>query len=64
MKKVFSDITSKRMHVVIQNFLTVSKYQKEIFLKNLNPNFFTPPILKKGKKFKSVLELKLQNMIS
>ena len=30
------DIDSKRMHVVIRNFLTFPKYQKQKFWKNLN----------------------------
>ena len=30
------------MHVVIQNFLTFPKDQKQKFWKNLNSNFFTP----------------------
>ena len=59
-KKAFSDIASKRMHLVIQKFLTFPKYQKQKFWKNLNSNFFTPPPLeggtKKLKKFKLVLE--------
>ena len=51
----FSDIASKRMQIVIQNFLTFPKYQKQKFWKNLNSNFFTPPPseggTKKTKKF-------------
>ena len=43
------------MHLVIQNFLTFPKYQKQKFWKNLNSNFFTPPPseggTKKTKKF-------------
>ena len=38
--KAFSDIASKRMHLVIQNFLTFPKYQKQKFWKNLNSIFF------------------------
>ena len=37
-----------RMHVVIQNFWTFSKYQKQKFWKNLNLNFFTLPLSEGG----------------
>ena len=60
-------IAPKRIFVLIWNFVTFPKYQKQKFWKNLNSNFFTPPPseggTKKQKKFKLVLEPKLLNMI-
>ena len=52
----FSDIASKRMHLVIQNFVTFPKYQKQKFWKNLNSNFFTPPPSEGGTKKRKKIE--------
>ena len=46
----FFDIASKQMHVVIQNFLTFPKYQKQNFWKKFNSNFFPPPPSEGGTK--------------
>ena len=53
------------MQIVIQNFLTFPKYQKQKFWKNLNSNLFTPPPSEGGtkKKIKMVLEPKLLDII-
>ena len=44
----FSDIASKRMHEVIQNFLTIPKYQTQKFWKFLIQIYPTP--LERGTK--------------
>ena len=40
---MFSDIASKQMHVVIPNFLTFPKYQKQKCWQNLNSDFLPRP---------------------
>ena len=56
------------MQIVIQNFLTFAKCQKQKNWKNFNSNFFTTPPseggTKKRKNLKLVLEPKLLNMIT
>ena len=45
------------MHLVIQNFVTFPKYQKQNFWKHLDPNFFTPPPSEGGTKITKKFEV-------
>ena len=46
--QAFLDIASKRLYVVIQNFLTFPKYQKQKFWKKIEFKFFPPTPLGGG----------------
>ena len=64
----FLFVASKRMYMLVWNFLTFLIYQKPKFWRKKKSDFFSPPpprrgVLKKWKFWKVVGEPKLQNMI-